>query len=378
VLDWFDQPTRIALRQIGRFPLRSALTTAGVALSVGLLVMALQWTDSIDRVAQVYFYDGQRQNMMLGFAEPQASTAVQEVKRLPGVLAAEPMRIVGANLSVGTRRHRGSITGLPRDARLQPIHDDASGEDIAVPAGGLMLATHLADKLGVKTGDRIWVDVLEGRRPAGFLPVAGVFETTIAMPAYMDLEALNRLLLVRPTVEYVNLLVDRAAEPELFAELKELPTISAIMLKQAAIDAFHETIGEHLLIYIGLFSMFAAMLGFGVAYNSARIALSERGRELATLRVLGFTRGEISYILLGELALLVLIALPLGCLAGRALTNLIARVLDTELFRLPLIIEPSTYGLAVVFAILATALSAALVRRRIDRLDLIGVLKTRE
>jgi putative ABC transport system permease protein len=288
------------------------------------------------------------------------------------------MRIVGADFSVGARRHRGAITGIPRDAHLQPIHDDANNEDLPVPAGGLVLATQLAAKLGVKPGDRVWVDVLEGRRPAGFQEVAGVFETTIAMPAYMDLDALNRLLLVRPSVEYVNLLVDRAAEPELFARLKELPAISAIMLKQAAIDSFHETIGEHLLIYIALFSMFAALLGFGVAYNSARIALSERGRELATLRVLGFTRGEISYILLGELALLVLVALPLGCLVGRALTILIARLLDTELFRLPLLIEPSTYGLAVVFAILAIALSALLVRERIDRLDLIGVLKTRE
>jgi putative ABC transport system permease protein len=345
---------------------------------VGLLVMALQWTDSIDRVSQVYFYDGQRQNMVLGFSEPQASRAVNDVARLPGVLAAEPMRLVGADFSVGTRRHRGSITGLPRDTRLQPIHDDASNEDLPVPAGGLMLATHLAAKLGVEPGDRVWVDVLEERRPAGFLPVAGVFETTIAMPAYMDLDALNRLLLVRPSVEYVNLLVDRAAEPELFARLKELPAISAIMLKRAAIESFHETIAEHLLIYIGIFSLFAGLLGFGVAYNSARIALSERGRELATLRVLGFTRAEISYILLGELALLVLIALPLGCLIGRALTILIGRLLDTELFRLPLVIEPSTYGLATVFAIAATALSAFLVRQRIDRLDLIGVLKTRE
>jgi putative ABC transport system permease protein len=213
VLDWLDQPTRIALRQVVRFPLRSALTTAGVAMAVGLLVMALQWTDSIDRVAQVYFYDGQRQNMVLGFSEPQASTVVNDVKRLPGVLAAEPMRIVGADFSVGTRRHRGSITGLPRDARLQPIHDDVSNEDLRVPAGGLMLATHLAAKLGVGPGDQVWVDVLEGRRPTGHMPVAGVFETTIAMPAYMDLDALNRLLLVRPSVDWPTALRSRSFSP---------------------------------------------------------------------------------------------------------------------------------------------------------------------
>jgi putative ABC transport system permease protein len=376
--EWLDQPTRIALRQITRWPVRSILTSTGVALSIGLLVMALQWRDSIDYIAQVYFYEAQHQTMMVGLSDAQAATVSEEMKRLPGVLAAEPVRFISADFSVGTRHHRGAITGVPHDARLQPIHDDATGEQVAVPSGGLILGTHLAAKLGVTVGDRVWVDVLEGRRPAGFVPVAGTVNTLIALPAYMDLDALNRWLGIRPSVDYLNLLVDRNAEAALFQELKALPEISAIMVKQAAIDSFYETIGEQMLIFIGLFTGFAAALAVGVAYNSARIALSERSRELATLRVLGFTRGEISYILLAELALLVVVALPLGCLAGRGLTVLIARAFETELFRMPMIVDASTYGLAVVFALIATAASAALVRRRVDRLDLIGVLKTRE
>jgi putative ABC transport system permease protein len=375
---WLDQPTRIALRQIARWPLRSALTTLGLALSIGLLVMTLQWRDSIDYIARVYFYDAQYQSMMIGLGEPEPMTVVQEAKRLAGVLAAEPVRFVSADFSAGPRTHRGAITGVHRDARLQPIHDDATGKEIPVPPSGLVLGTYLAAKLGVEVGDRVWVDVLEGRRPSGYVPVAGTVETTIALPAYMDLDALNRWLGVRPSAEYLNLLVDRNQEGKLFAELKELPEISAIMLKRAAIDSFYETIGEQMLIFIGLFSAFSAALGIGVAYNSARIALSERSRELATLRVLGFTRGEIAYVLLAELALLAAISLPLGCLVGRGLTLLIARAFDTELFRMPMVVDASTYGLAVVFALAATVASAALVRRRIDRLDLIAVLKTRE
>jgi putative ABC transport system permease protein len=194
----------------------------------------------------------------------------------------------------------------------------------------------------------------------------------------MDLDALNRLLKEPPSLEYANLLVDRSAEPALFNKLKTVPNVGAIMLKQAAIDSFYATIGEHMLIYTSIFAMFAAALGCGVAYNSARIALSERGRELATLRVLGFTRGEISYILLAEVALLIVAALPFGCLIGRGLTMLIAYLLDTELFRIPVVIEPSTYGWAVVLTLVATAASAEIVRWRIDKLDLIRVLKTRE
>lgn len=375
---YLDQPTRIALRQIGRWPLRAFLTCAGVALSVGLLIMALQWNDSIDYIAQTFFADAQHQSMSVGLVEPQGLGVVRDFKRLPGVMAAEPWRVVAADFRVGTRKHRGSIVGLAAANELQPIHDDATGEDIPVPSSGLVLGSYLAAKLAVRVGDEVHVEVLEGRRPSGPVLVAAVFETTIAMPAMMDLDALNRWLKVRPTVEYINLLVDANAEAALFTKLKEIPEVSAIMIRRAALDTFYDTIAEHMMVSITIFTGFACALGFGVTYNSTRIALSERGRELATLRVLGFTQGEISYILLGEVALLIFMALPLGCLVGRGLTLIMARAFDTELFRMPFVIEASTYGLAVVFAVLATATSAALVGRRVERLDLIRVLKTRE
>jgi len=373
-----DQPTRIALRQIGRWPLRSLFTSVGLAMALGLLIMGLQWSDMVDEMAQSYFYGTQRQSVTIGVVEPAALSALEDFRHLPGVMMAEPMRIAAADISAGTRRHRGAITGIARDSILQPVHDDATGRDLPVPAAGLAMATRLAEKLGVGIGDEVWVDIQEGRRPSVRLPVVSLFETIISMPVYMDIDALNRLLEERPSLTFANLLVDRHAESALFSELKSLPTVGAIALKQAAIDSFYSTIGDQLLIYTGIFALFAGALGFGVAYNSARIALSERGRELATLRVLGFTRGEISYILLAEVALLIVVALPLGCLAGRGLTILIAQLLDTELFRIPIVIEPATYGLAVLLMLAATAASAVLVRRRIDRLDLIRVLKTRE
>ena len=374
---WLDQPTRIILRQIVRWPGRSLLTSVGIALSVGVLVMALQWIDSINHIVQVYFFDTQRQDMMVGLVEAQSDTAAHELAHLPGVLSVEPMRIVSAYLRHGNRSHRGALTGVPPDAQLQRVYD-AGGYVVPLPPGGVVLGTKLAEKLGVTTGDTLQVDVLEGRRPQLQIPVVGVFETYIGIPAFIDLATLNRLLKERPSLEYANLLVDDAARPALYAGLKAMPEISAVMLREAAISTFHDTLAETLLIYISFFAMFACTLGFGVVYNSTRIALSERGRELATLRVLGFSRAEISYILLGEVALLIFIGLPLGCLAGQGLAWLMTTAFETELYRVPLVIELSTYGTAVLVALLATAASAALVRRRLDRLDLVAVLKTRE
>lgn len=372
-----DQPTRILLRQIGRFPVRSGLTSLAVATSVGLLVMALQWVDAIDHMAQSFFHQAQRQDVVVGLVEARARTAIQEFRRLPGVIAAEPMRIVSADLSVGTRRHRGGLSGIVDDAVLQPICD-ADGRTIPVPPRGLVLGTALADKLGVGPGDWVRVDILDGRRPSVELPVHTTFETFIGMPAFVHIDALDRLLRERPSVEYANLLIDAPQQPRLLARLKDLPQVAAVMLRQAAIDSFHETIGDHLMVFISFFVAFACALGFGVVYNSARIALSERGRELATLRVLGFTRLETSYILLGEVGLLVIAGLPLGCLVGWAITSLMAAAFATELFRIPNVIQASTYGVAVIISLIATFLSAAIVERRIERLDLIEVLKTRE
>jgi putative ABC transport system permease protein len=374
---WLDQPTRIILRQIGRTPLRSALTSTAVALSVGLVVMALQWVDSIGHLVDVFFYESQHQNVMIGLVEAQSSVAMHELARMPGVLGAEPMRFVSADLRAGTREHRGSITGLPSDPWLQTIYD-ASGRTIPVPGEGLVLGTVLAEKLGVGIGDEVWVEVLEGRRPTGRLPVVDLVETYIGVPAYTHIDSLSRMMRERPSVEYANLLVDEKRKKALFAKLKELPEVSAVLLREAAVDAFHETMGETLMIFVGFFAAFACTLGLGVVYNSARIALSERGRELATLRVLGFTRLEISYILLGEVSFLIVAALPLGCLIGRGLAAIMASAFETELYRVPLIIHASTYGSSVLIALGATAVSGALVRRRVDRLDLIEVLKTRE
>lgn len=373
-----DQPTRIILRNALRWPHRSALTVGGVAASVGLLVLAMQWTDSIDYLAESYFFQAQRQHVMVGLADTRSTTVLREFAHMPGVMSVEPMRMVRADFRSGPARHRGSVTGVAAEALLQPLYDDSRRAVVEPPRDGLVLGTALADKLGVGVGDLVDVHFLEGRRPEARLPVVDLVETWIGMPAWMSIAAVDRVMKERPGTGYVNLLVDRAREGELYRELKDLPMVSAVMLRQAAIDSFYDTIAGHLMVFVTMFSALACVLGFGVAYNSARIALSERGRELATLRVLGFTRAETAYILLGEVALLVAIAQPLGCLLGRWLAGLMTEMFRTELYRVPLTIDPSTYGLAMLVAIASTTASALVVGRRIGRLDLIEVLKTRE
>ncbi len=374
---WLDQPTRIVLRQLLRWPLRSFLTATGIAMAVAVLVTSMQWLDSIDRIVDVYFHEAQRQDVTVGLTESRSREVTRDFARMPGVQAVEPGRIVSVTFRAGPRSHRGAIQGVVPKPQLSLVYD-VSGVSLRVPSSGLLLSTMLARKLGVGRGDLVWVEVLEGRRPVLQVPVARLFETYIGMPAYMSLAALDRLLLESPRVDYVHLLVDRTAEPALFADLKALPAVSSVTLLRAAVDTFNETMAETLMIYVSFFVVFACILAFGVVYNSVRIALSERGRELATLRVLGFGHAEIAYILLGEVALIVFCALPLGCLVGYALAWFMTTGFETELFRVPLVVQPSTYGWAVAIGLTAALTSAYLVRQRLGRLDLIAVLKTRE
>jgi putative ABC transport system permease protein len=266
---------------------------------------------------------------------------------------------------------------LPAHQHLYQVYD-VSGRSIDLPSEGLVISTMLADMLAVKPGDSITVEVLEGRRPTVEIRVAGVFETYIGSPAYMEINALSRLLKERPSVTSINVLSDPKQRDALFRELKNLPHVGTVALKEAALVTFNDTMAQTLMIFVSFFIVFSCTLAFGVTYNAARIALAERGREFATLRVLGFTRGEISYCLLGELGLLTLAALPLGCLVGFGLASLIVRGFETELYRVPLVVDSSTYAWAMLISLGAAATSALIVRTRLDRLDLIAALKTRE
>ena len=376
---WLDEPTRIIFRQLARWPGKAAVTTLSYSGAIGLMVLSFYFTDAVEVLARTHFGESMRAELTLGFTDPKATPVVSEVERLPGVMTVEPMRVVPADLVAGHRTHRGSLQGVTSEARLTRIFDVDRGP-VPVPAGGVALSRVLAEKLSVDVGDEIRVDVLEGQRPSLRLPVADVFGSYIGMLAYVDLDLLNRALGDRPLAGYVNALIDEGSLAQLMPELKGLPSVSAVGLKSVSIANFHETIAGSLTFFVGFFTAFSFAMGFGVTYNTQRIALSERGRELATLRVLGFSRVEVLYILIGETLMLVCLSLPLGSLLGYGLTAAFVNTsgFQTELMRLPLFIEPSTYGAAIVVLLGSTLISGLAMKSRVDRLDLISVLKTRE
>jgi putative ABC transport system permease protein len=339
--------------------------------------MSLHWLDAVDAMIANYFFRVSRQDVTVTLEAPRAMPALYSLERLPGVLAAEPFRGVPVKLRARQIEHRGSVQGLVPSPRLNRVLDRA-GRPVTIPTSGLLLSTTTASLLGVMPGDRIVMEVLEGHRARREVTVAALFETDLGTPIYMDLAALNRVLREGPSISGAYLQTDAALAPALNRTLKDLPLVAGVASRASLLQSFSDTIERTLSVVVFFYILFGGLLAFGVVYNSARIGLSERGRELASLRVLGFTRFEVAYILLGELLVLTLAALPVGCVIGYGLSWAITLSLDNELYRIPMVIDHSTYGIGVAVTLAATLLTAVVVRRRLDRLDLIAVLKTRE
>jgi putative ABC transport system permease protein len=372
-----DQQTRMVLRQIVRFPGRAAFTVAGVAVSGALLIGTLFFLDAMDEMIRVYFNVANRYDVQVTFNEERSRKAYFELLGAPGVLAAEPFRAAAARLRFGHYQERASITGQPLDAQLARMVD-ADKSPVVPPPGGLVLSRDLADRLHARAGDTLVVEITEGRRPTLRVPIAAVTTTFIGSGAVMQIGDLNRLLLEGPVISGANLIVDADATDALYTELKQRPAVASVQLQRAAERNFTELMDQNIGLTVWIYTAFAGLIAIGVVYNTVRISFAERQRELASLRVLGFTRGEVSYILLGEIAFLTLAALPFGAALGTGMAWSLAKAVSSDLFRLPFIIHTGTYGYAGVVVIFVTAVSALLVRRQLDRMDLVAVLKSRD
>ncbi len=373
----FAVPGRIVLRNLERRPVKAALSAAGIALSVTILLVGRYFYDAFDGLLDLQFREVQREDVTVAFTLPQPRGVGFELAHLPGVLRAEPYRAVPVRIRAAYRSRRTAILGLAPSGELRRLVDGRRRR-VPLPSEGLLLTAKLGDVLDVRPGDTVTVEVMEGGRPVRPVAVAGLIDEPLGLSAYMAAAALDRLAGEGATRSGAFLATDPRAEERLFTRLKRLPAIQGMSSRQAAVTSFQETIGHSMGIATAVLILCASAIAVAVVYNSARIALSERARELASLRVLGFTRGEITRMLLGEQAALTVAAIPVGLLAGYGFCALLSRTYQWELFRLPLVVSGRTYVFAAGVVLLATIASGLLIRRRLNRLDLVSVLKTRE
>jgi putative ABC transport system permease protein len=374
---YLSSAQRMVLRNIERRPLRALLSALGVAFSLAILVLGMVMLDSMRAMIDTQFRAVQREDAAVSFTHAVDASAARELVRVPGVLEAEPYRAVPARLSHGHTRRTVALTGVEPQGRMRPLIDEA-GSRHELPQGGIVLGHRLAGVLGVQRGDTLRLELLDRGGAVRHVEVAALMQEMIGLNAYMSLPELGRLLRDAPQASGAYLRLERGAEPDVYDALRDRPVVASTVSKLAMIRSFEDQVAESLTLTMTILVTLASVLAIGVIYNGARIALSERGRELASLRVLGFTRAEVAAMLLGEQGVITLIGLPLGAFIGGGMAALIIRAFDTEMYRMPLVLVAGTFFKGAAIIMIIAALAGLLVRRRLDRADLIAVLKTRE
>ncbi len=373
----FSQLSIMAFRHLIRWPVRSFLTALGTSMSVALLITSMFSYDSIDYMIDTIFFRADRQDATLTFASDRGPDALLASAGLPGVLRAEPFRQTAANLRNGHRELRMAIVGLPEDTDLSRVLDLDLNAVSPTPQG-LILSERVAEKLYLRPGMSVDVELLERDGRTETVTVSGLAQSYVGLTAYMRMDALDRLMRDGARISGTRVSIDSDALADLYEAVKETPAIASIALQGNSRRSFRDTIEENITTMTSVYIALAVIITFGVVYNSARIQLSERARELASLRVFGFTRAEVSSVLMIELGVIVLVGQPLGWLIGYLMAWGLVIGFETDLFRIPLIINLSSFATASLVVLGAALVSALIVRRRVDRLDLIRVLKTRE
>jgi len=369
-------PARILFRNLSRRPVRFLLSVTSIALAVTVLVAGRYFVDAIDKIMDVHFRTVERQQATVQFNLPVDSRARHDLARLPGVLRVEPYRIAPVRLRIGSRVERAPLVGLVQGAELRRIIGPAR---LAVPppTSGLVLTDFLAATLGARTGDVVTVELLEGHRHVRELAVVGQIGELMGVYAYTSLESLARIT-GEDSISGAYLQLDPIQDARFDRAVKRLPAVSGVSMREAAIRSYQETIADVFSTFTFVLIGLAIVVAIGVVYNGARITLFERGRELASLRVLGFTRAEVASMLLGEQAAILALGIPLGFLMGYGLSGVIAGAYQNKLIRMPLVISAASYAFSLIVIVVAGLASGAIVKRRADRLDLVAVLKTRE
>ncbi len=374
---WLSHTFRIAVRNLERRPMQALFTVTGLALATGILLVPNAFRDAVAHVLDHQWDILQRQDLSVGLVEPTHVAVLPELRRLPGVLTMEPFRAAFVRLRHGHRQRQ-----LPLQGQLpEALHNRVIGTDerrIVLPLWGVVLSEKLAELLEARPGDPLVIEVLEGHRPTVVAPLVGTAEDLAGVAAYMHLDALNRLLGEGDRVSGASFRVDALQRAEFLRALKGIPRVSWVAIKDSLRENFRRTTAASIGLFQKVYLVLAVIVSFGVVYNNARISLAERARELATLRVIGFSRREVGGVLLTELSLLAALALPLGLLLGTGFATAIVSAVNTETVRIPVILTPANYAFATLAVLVASTASALVVLRRLHRLDLVSALKAPE
>lgn len=369
--------SRMIVRNLTRKTWKSFLSVLGIASACAIMMVGTFQKDAVDKMVDDQYIHARKYDLMISFMDEQGLKELSELKHISGIQRVEGILSEAIDIRSGLVEHRTTLQGIQVDSRMQFVLNQ-DGERLSLVDTGLVINQHLATSLSVEAGDEIEIKFLQGKKGVFTLAITQIVNEYMGTGVYMNLDAMNALLGKAWRMNTALIQVDSDRYAKVLQYLDALPQVAAVSERQASIDNFYGTMAEVFLTFTFFNSILAAVIAIGVVYNNMRIAFSERSRELASLRVLGFKRKEVAWMLIGEQFFLTLLAIPIGLSLGYGLCWLLTQNLQTDLYRVPLVLTPSTYTIAAWSIIVASILAALLINRKIYQLDMIEVLKTRE
>ncbi|WP_241686836.1 ABC transporter permease [Leptospira stimsonii] len=369
--------TRMILRNLTRRPARTLIAILGISTSVMIMILGMFSRDAVNAMIEIQFDLLQRESITVSFLGPVSKTAVDDLQKDPAVLSAEGYRMIPIRIRVGHLSKEMALQGIPDKAELRRLVGKKRNI-LTPPSSGIFLNSGVAEKMKIRTGSQIQMEILEGNRKKIAVRVDGLVEELLGQGAYMDLNSVNQLLGEGESVNLIALRTDAKEESALLSRLKDVPKISGVSTRAGSLKVFTDTMSRSTLATTVILFIFASVISIGVVYNTAMISLSERIFELGSLRILGFTREEVFKIIAGELGVEIIASLPIGCVLGYSLAYLLMTTVETEGFKIPLIISYRTYAVAILMTLGTSILSYFILYSKIKTMDLLSILKIRE
>ena len=373
-VDSLSSSSKMSYRYIIRHPIRTLVTSFGIASAMSIVILGLFWNDAVRYMINTQFENSQREDASISFTQPLQDNVLNQINNIIGITDSEGYRVVPARISRQHYTEQTALFGIPKNAKLKVLLDD-NLKKISIPAHGLVLSSALAGRLKIKTGNEVLIEILEANRAKINLKVHAIVNDYIGMFAYTDISLVNDLLNEDSLINYAAIMVDTKYKNKLYIEIKNIPKVSAITFKSSIIKSFEETFAKHLLVFTTILSSFAIIIAVSVVYNNAIITLAERAWELATLRVLGFRQSEVANLFLINIIFEVIIAIPFGIVLGFSLSWIILQLMQADWFIIPFIITTKTYAISVIVVLFASLISFFVIRRLVKKFDLTSVLK---
>lgn len=370
-----DLGTRMSLRNLMRRPFQTLVTTAGLSISLALLLFAQFQRTAITRLIEQQFEETQKQTHTINLTRSLPHSVLPSLRHhLPsGLLEGHTQLPVVLQFKGATRELELVLTHQEQILRSEKLP-----EQNLRSTTGVKISKSLADALDIKQGDRIKITTREVFPQQIMLQVTDFNENLMGYTAQMTRNDFQELT---KQTTYFNLILYRGTtRTELNSEdlISRFPQISSVLSKSFAKKTFAKTVSENIGTFQFYMIIFSLIIALGVLYNNSRIQFAERLAELSLLRAVGFSVREISSLFWKDYLILVFISIAPGLWLGRILVRWIIRSMETEMFRIPIFFSKEMDIAAVLYLFLGVLCAILFIQPSLRKIPFIVALKERE